>query len=86
MNKGLAIIYDPHNLYQFLWYYCTYGQNKKWDALCLPNGFKGQYMDAYCKKSGVFENIYCDDKDFLAVPLSQQLKIFLHFFLFLSFF
>ena len=80
MSKGLAIIYDPHNLYQFLWYYCTYGKNKKWDALCLPNGFKGQYMDAYCKKCGVFENIYSDDKDFLAVPLSQQLKIFLQMF------
>ena len=80
MSKGLAIIYDPHNLYQFLWYYCTYGQNKKWDALCLPNGFKGQYMDAYCKKCGIFENIYSDDKDFLAVPLSQQLKIFLQMF------
>ena len=80
MSKGLAIIYDPHNLYQFLWYYCTYGKNKKWDALCLPNGFRGQYMDAYCKKCGVFENIYSDDKDFLAVPLSQQLKIFLQMF------
>ena len=80
MSKGLAIIYDPHNLYQFLWYYCTYGQNKKWDALCLPNGFKGQYMDAYCKKCAVFENIYSDDKDFLAVSLGQQLKIFLQMF------
>ena len=77
MSKGLAIIYDPHNLYQFLWYYCTYGSEKKWDVLCLPNGFKGQYMDSYCRKCGVFENIYCDDKDFLAVPLGQQLKIFL---------
>lgn len=80
MSKGLAIIYDPHNLYQFLWYYCTYGQNKKWDALCLPNGFKGQYMDAYCEKCGVFDRIYSDDKDFLAVQLSQQLKIFLQMF------
>ena len=80
MGKGLAIIYDPHNLYQFLWYYCTYGQNKKWDALCLPNGFKGQYMDSYCEKCGVFDNIYSDDKDFLAVPLSQQLKIFFQMF------
>lgn len=80
MGKGLAIIYDPHNLYQFLWYYCTYGQNKKWDVLCLPNGFKGQYMDSYCEKCGVFDKIYSDDKDFLAVPLSEQLKIFLQMF------
>ena len=80
MSKGLAIIYDPHNLYQFLWYYCTYGSEKKWDALCLPNGFKGQYMDAYCEKSGVFENIYSDDKDFLAVSTGQQFKIFLQMF------
>lgn len=80
MSKGLAIIYDPHNLYQFIWYYCTYGLDKKWDALCLPNGFKGQYMDSYCEKSGVFENIYADDKDFLAVPLGSQLKLFLQMF------
>ncbi len=80
MAKGLAIIYDPHNLYQFLWYYCTYGLDKKWDALCLPNGFKGQYMDSYCEKSGIFENTFSDDKDFLAVSLGQQLKVFLQMF------
>ena len=80
MSKGLAVIYDPHNLYQFIWYYSTYGADKKWDALCLPNGFKGQYMDAYCKKCGIFENIFTDEKDYISVSSREQLKIFFKMF------
>ena len=80
MSKGLAVIYDPHNLFQFIWYYSTYGSDKKWDALCLPNGFKGQYMDQYCKKCGIFENIFTDDKDFITVSMKEQVKIFFKMF------
>lgn len=75
-KKGLVLVYDPHNLLQFIWYYCTYAKDKKWDALCLPNGFKGEYMSEYCAKSGIFENIIKDDKEFLNSPLSEQIKLF----------
>ena len=52
--KGLAIIYDPHNLYQFLWYYCNKGKIKEWDALCLPNGYKGEYMHTFVRNREFF--------------------------------
>ena len=57
-KRGLAVFYDPHNVYQFLWYYCTYGQDMDWDALCLPNSFQGEYVSEWAEKLGIFKNIY----------------------------
>jgi hypothetical protein len=57
-KKGLAVIYDPHNVYQFLWYYCTYGKDIEWYALCLPNSYKGEYLSNECKKMNIFKEIY----------------------------
>ena len=57
MKKGIAVFYDPHNVYQFLWYYCTYGKDVKWTALCLPNSFKGDQVSDYCSKLRLFETI-----------------------------
>lgn len=64
IKKGLAVIYDPHNLYQFIWYYCNKGKEKEWDALCLPNATKGEYMHSYCENAGIFSKIYKDDTSF----------------------
>ena len=75
--KGLAVIYDPHNLYQFLWYYCNQGKEKEWDALCLPNGYKGEYMHSYCEKAGIFQKIYRDDTDYSALSGIKKLRTFL---------
>ena len=76
-RKGIALIYDPHNLYQFLWYYCTYGDEYEWTALCLPNGAKGEYMSVYCEKSGIFDEIIRDkDGAFLTMSLRQRLVVF----------
>ena len=75
-KKGLAVIYDPHNLYQFVWYYCNKGKRKEWDALCLPNGYKGEYMHGYCEASGIFQNIYTDDQDFAQVSLLSKIWLF----------
>lgn len=79
MNKGLAVIYDPHNLYQFVWYYCSKDNdiNKQWDALCLPNGYKGEYMSSICEKTGIFSKIYHDDTDFSKLPLKKKFVMFL---------
>lgn len=76
-KKGLAIIYDPHNLYQFIWYYCNQGKIKSWDALCLPNGGNGEYMHTFCEKSDIFENIYCSNDDFSSMVIKDKIKIFL---------
>lgn len=75
-KRGLAVIYDPHNLYQFVWYYCNKGKEREWDALCLPNGYKGEYMHSYCEDAGIFQDIYRGEVDFSILPISQKLKMF----------
>ncbi len=80
-KKGLAIIYDPHNLYQFVWYYCNSGHDKKkWDALCLPNAQKGEYMHSYCEASGIFDRIIRSDVCYEAVPIRSKLAMFVSMF------
>lgn len=77
MKKGLAVVYDPHNLYQFVWYYCNRGKAKHWDALCLPNGYKGEYMHSYCEAAGIFDKVYRDDTDFSTLSAGKKLLTFL---------
>lgn len=77
IKKGIAVIYDPHNLHQFLWFYATYGQEYEWTALCLPNGYKGEYMSQYCRKSGVFAKIISDSEGYLNASWKKKAKEFL---------
>lgn len=79
-TKGIALIYDPHNLYEFEWYYATYGNNIAWTALCLPNGGRGEYMSNYCRKSGIFEEIISGSKIFLEMEWKEKLKTFIQMF------
>lgn len=79
-NKGLVIVYDPHNLYQFIWYYCNKGKDMKWDALCLPNDKKGEYMHPYCENTGIFENVYKYDDGFKSTGICDKLGLFAQMF------
>ena len=76
MSKGLAVIYDPHNFFEFVWYYSTYGEHLEWDAICLPNGNKGTYMAEYCKESGIFDEVYVYDDCFDAMSKGEKLSMF----------
>lgn len=76
-TKGLAIIYDPHSLQQFLWYYFTYAKDVQWDALCLPNGYKGTYMTGYCQKARIFKQIYRGNIDYLEMGIIDKLILFI---------
>lgn len=76
-KKGLALIYDPHNLLQFVWYYCAEGKGKKWDALCLPNGYKGEYMSGFCEKASIFDKIYKSDDEFINQGILKKATLFL---------
>lgn len=76
-KQGIALVYDPHNLYQFIWYYCTYGTEYEWTALCLPNGYKGEYMSTYCEKSRIFKKVVRDEEAFLTMSISGRLKVFI---------
>lgn len=76
-KKGIAVIYDPHNLYQFIWYYATYGKEYEWTALCLPNGYKGEYMSKFCEKAGIFEKIIRDEQAYLNASIKTKAKEFI---------
>ncbi|MBR1533513.1 MAG: hypothetical protein IJ639_04060 [Ruminococcus sp.] len=80
MKKGLALIYNPHNLLEFVWYCCTYSKDTEWDALCLPSGHMGEYMSEYCEKSGLFNKIYASDKNYSQAGMKEQLGAFLSMF------
>lgn len=75
-NKGLVIVYDPHNLYQFIWYYCNEGKELEWDALCLPNDKKGEYMHSYCENTGIFKKIYRYDDGFKSADAISKAILF----------
>ncbi len=76
-QKGLVIVYDPHNLYQFLWYYCNAGKTMSWDALCLPNDKKGEYMHPYCERTSVFSNVYYYDDTFKSISAIKKFITFI---------
>lgn len=75
-NRGLVIIYDPHSLQQFLWYYFTHAKEVVWDAFCLPNGAKGTYMTPYCEKAGIFSKVYSGNIDYLQMNNMSKLVLF----------
>lgn len=76
MKKGLVVIYDPHSLHQFIWYKCTYGLEKRWDALCLPNDYMGMYMDTYCNRAGVFDQIFTGTINYIQLPMKEKAMLF----------
>lgn len=76
-KKGLVVVYDPHNLYEFVWYYCNRGKDKEWDALCLPNAQKGEYMHTYCEMAGIFKHVYRDDTGYDTASAGRKAALFL---------
>jgi hypothetical protein len=83
MNKkiGLSVIYNSHNLYQFIWYYYTYGRDLEWYALCLP-GMDINYLKKLCEKCGIFEKIYFQPILFDSLSLKKKIFLFLKMFLY----
>jgi hypothetical protein len=75
-KKALAVVYDPHNLLEFLWYYATCGKEFEWTALCLPNGYKGEYIGDYCERCGIFNRVIRKKVDFLTVSSAKKARIF----------
>ena len=82
-KKGLAVIYGSHNLYQFIWYYSTYGRNIEWYALCLPER-EMVSLKELCEKSGIFKEIIYKQEYFGFLPMGKKIIIFLK--MFFSFF
>ncbi len=76
MKRGLAVFYDPHNVYQFLWYYCTDGGDIEWDALCLPNSSQGEYISEWLEKLGIFRRVVRHTELYESWPLQKQFAMF----------
>ena len=77
-KHGLLIVYNAHNLLEFVWYYCSHEEARgmDWDALCLPSGFNGEYMKPFCEKSGLFAHIYDADQAFIDASPAKQVVMF----------
>lgn len=74
-KKGLAVIYNSHNLLEFIWYYSSGHADKEWDALCLPSGSRGEYISEYCKRSGIFQEVISNNTVFAYSSLKTQSTI-----------
>lgn len=75
-KRGLAIIYDPNSLRQFIWYYATISKDIVWDALCFPYGGNNIHMEGYCEKTEIFSQIYTGEDDYFNMPLLTKGMLF----------
>ena len=76
-RRGLAIIYDPNSLRQFIWYKFNVENDTEWDALCFPYGANNIRMEIYCKKADIFKKIYVGEEDYFNMSLVPKMKLFL---------
>lgn len=74
-DKALAILYSPKSLIDFTWYYYAHGKDYKWDVVIVACDKEIKIKDQ-CEKSGIFENIYCDDVNYDKISRFQQAIIF----------
>ena len=77
MKRSLVLIDNAHNLYEFLWYYCTYGKDEQWDAIWIyhPLG-NNDFLEPLCKKLNIFNNIYKTGMPFKFMSLPSKLLFF----------
>lgn len=60
MKKAIVVLYSPKTLYDFIWYYCTYGKEYEWTAICIPYGYIECQVIDLSKKLDIFEEIKTD--------------------------
>ena len=80
-KKGIVVVFNPQSLYRFIWYYCAYGKNYDWTAICLPNDYKGEYIGEYCEKSGIFSNIIRTSIRFSKLSILRKIQLSVEMFL-----
>lgn len=76
-KKAVVILYSPRGILEFLWYYCTYGKDYEWTAVCALYGDTMEYRLHTCEKLGIFSNILRDERDFMGMSMSEKTKLFL---------
>lgn len=76
-KKAVLILYSPRGILEFLWYYCTYGEDYEWTVVCAPYGNMAEQQIETCKNLGVFANIIRDDRDFMNMDMLKKVLFFL---------
>lgn len=76
-KKAVLILYSPRELLEFLWYYCTYGKEYEWIAVCALYGKVADHQVEVCERLGIFSKVLKDDRDFMGMGMVAKLKLFL---------
>ncbi len=76
-KKAVLILYSPRGILEFLWYYCTYGEDYEWTVVCAPYGSMIEHQIETCKKLGIFSNVIRDDRDFMNMDMLKKIAFFL---------
>lgn len=72
-KNAVAVICTNKNLYDFLWYYCTYNRDYKWTAIVQYYGsLNNQALFDVCKKLGIFENVLQCRDNYEIMPFRQK--------------
>lgn len=83
-RKAIVVLYSPKTISDFIWYYCTYGKDYDWTAICIPYGFShSEIAFDLCKKSNIFDEVIFDkdDTSYWSIPKKAILlfEMFLYF-------
>lgn len=73
-RRAVVVIYSNKSLYDFLWYYSTYGQGYLWTAIVQYYGVKeNQELLGVCKQLEIFESVLQCNDDYSSLKLYEQI-------------
>lgn len=75
-KNAVVILYSPRGLLEFLWYFCTYGKEYNWIAVCAWYGNMARHQVEVCRKLGIFSRICFDDRNFMDMDILKKIKLF----------
>lgn len=77
IKQAVVILYSPKELMDFTWYYCKYGNDYDWIAVCPPYGDSDAYMIELCRNSGLFSQVLVDKRNFMLMSMKDKAFLFL---------
>ena len=77
--KAIALLYSPKSIYDFIWYYSTYGKKFEWTAICGWYGVSNASLEL-CKKTGIFEDVIWVEQRYDTLNTASKIKEFLKMF------
>lgn len=76
-KKAIVLLYSPRELAEFTWFYCKYGRDYEWTAVCAPYGNAIDYVANVCKDSKLFVEVLEDKRCFDSMPFVEKIILFL---------